>query len=202
MAERPLSAIETIGSGNLSLSHLGISNESSALSDSAIPDTVTRIDNNLARKRSSTLTKKEEAAAREEGASAARAVSAAYDDGPLVLPGATPMAEDVSVPARASSTYESSIASDRTPPHGSVLDGEAGSLFRSSSLRSKVDQSKQRRHRGSSVSAANTTGIDPAIAAVAPRVTGFAVANKKRNKDFHQLFKSVPEDDYLIEDYS
>ena len=31
---------------------------------------------------------------------------------------------------------------------------------------------------------------------------GFAVANSKRNKDFHALFKSVPEDDYLIEDYS
>ncbi|RJE16664.1 GRAM domain protein, partial [Aspergillus sclerotialis] len=35
-----------------------------------------------------------------------------------------------------------------------------------------------------------------------PRLTGFAVASKKRNRDFHQLFRSVPEDDYLIEDYS
>ena len=32
--------------------------------------------------------------------------------------------------------------------------------------------------------------------------TGFAVAPPRRNKDFHSLFKSVPEDDYLIEDYS
>src|SRR5467141_2233622 len=32
-----------------------------------------------------------------------------------------------------------------------------------------------------------------------PRMTGFAVAG---NRDFHQLFRSVPEDDYLIEDYS
>jgi hypothetical protein len=32
--------------------------------------------------------------------------------------------------------------------------------------------------------------------------TGFAVASPKRNRDFHNLFKSVPEDDYLIEDYS
>ena len=35
-----------------------------------------------------------------------------------------------------------------------------------------------------------------------PRLTGFAVASKKRNRDFHQTFRSVPEDDYLIEDYS
>ncbi|SPO40631.1 related to YSP2 - protein involved in programmed cell death [Pseudozyma flocculosa] len=33
------------------------------------------------------------------------------------------------------------------------------------------------------------------------QITGFAVASSKRNKDFHQLFPQVPEDDYLIEDY-
>ncbi|THH18632.1 hypothetical protein EW146_g2399 [Bondarzewia mesenterica] len=32
-------------------------------------------------------------------------------------------------------------------------------------------------------------------------VTGFAVASNKRNADFHDLFPSVPEGDYLIEDY-
>ena len=30
-------------------------------------------------------------------------------------------------------------------------------------------------------------------------VTGFAVANSKRNADFHELFPSIPEGDYLIE---
>ncbi|KIJ07191.1 hypothetical protein PAXINDRAFT_103063, partial [Paxillus involutus ATCC 200175] len=33
------------------------------------------------------------------------------------------------------------------------------------------------------------------------QVTGFAVANNKRNADFHELFPSIPEGDYLIEDY-
>lgn len=33
------------------------------------------------------------------------------------------------------------------------------------------------------------------------QITGFAVASSKRNADFHNLFTSVPEDDYLIEDY-
>ncbi|KAH9058262.1 hypothetical protein EDB87DRAFT_933176 [Lactarius vividus] len=32
-------------------------------------------------------------------------------------------------------------------------------------------------------------------------VTGFAVASNKRNADFHELFRSIPEGDYLIEDY-
>ncbi|KAK9244106.1 hypothetical protein V1506DRAFT_542465 [Lipomyces tetrasporus] len=44
--------------------------------------------------------------------------------------------------------------------------------------------------------------VPPVISPIAaPRFTGFAVASKKRNRDFHQLFRSVPEDDYLIEDY-
>ncbi|KAI0321252.1 hypothetical protein OF83DRAFT_1051510 [Amylostereum chailletii] len=32
-------------------------------------------------------------------------------------------------------------------------------------------------------------------------VTGFAVASNKRNADFHEMFPTVPEGDYLIEDY-
>ena len=197
-AERRLAAIETIGSGNLSLSHLGLANDSSILSDSARSDGSAKGDGDLSRKRSSTLTKREEVA-REEGASAARAVSAAYDDKTTVVPGATPVAEDVTSTGKPPSIYEPSVASDRTPPNGSVFEGEAGSLFRAGSLRSKTD--KMRRHRNSSLSNSIAPPMTPATS-LAPRVTGFAVANKKRNKDFHLLFKSVPEDDYLIEDYS
>ena len=204
--EKPLATIDTIGSGNLSLSHLGISSDTPADNDEAVVDDSTRVDNSLNRKRSTTLTKKEEAAAKEEGASAARAVSAAYEDQPD-LPGATPMVEDQHPLIRPSSTYAPSIGSDRTPPNGSILDGE-GSVFRSGSLRSKVDKTKTR-HRNSSVSNANvqfinqsTTGLSASASTTAPKGTGFAVATQRRNKDFHSLFKSVPEDDYLIDDYS
>ncbi|EGG11635.1 uncharacterized protein MELLADRAFT_46844, partial [Melampsora larici-populina 98AG31] len=31
--------------------------------------------------------------------------------------------------------------------------------------------------------------------------TGYAVASRKRNFDFHSIFKAIPQDDYLIEDY-
>ncbi|KAK9373427.1 uncharacterized protein V1513DRAFT_449161 [Lipomyces chichibuensis] len=73
------------------------------------------------------------------------------------------------------------------------------SIARSPSKRRSV--SVQRR-RGSSASQSIPPVISPLIAPVAaPRFTGFAVASNKRNRDFHQLFRSVPEDDYLIEDY-
>ncbi|KAF9071696.1 hypothetical protein BDP27DRAFT_1321753 [Rhodocollybia butyracea] len=32
-------------------------------------------------------------------------------------------------------------------------------------------------------------------------VTGFAVASSRRNADFHEMFRTIPEGDYLIEDY-
>jgi hypothetical protein len=34
------------------------------------------------------------------------------------------------------------------------------------------------------------------------RITGFAYANKKRNREFHRLFRSVHPDDYLLDDFS
>ncbi|EMR10046.1 hypothetical protein PNEG_01800 [Pneumocystis murina B123] len=34
------------------------------------------------------------------------------------------------------------------------------------------------------------------------QITGIAIANSKRNKEFHTLFKSIPEDSYLIDDYA
>ncbi|KAF3910838.1 hypothetical protein ABW20_dc0105033 [Dactylellina cionopaga] len=55
----------------------------------------------------------------------------------------------------------------------------------------------KKRQRGAS---ATTQGSDtPGPVARAP--TAFAAANHRRNKDFHSLFKSVPADDHLIEDY-
>lgn len=82
---------------------------------------------------------------------------------------------------------------------------------RSGSVRSKLSR---RRHRGSSAGTGGTLAAAltaSTIVATHPgagtsinghRHTGFAVASTKRNKEFHQLFRSVPEDDYLIEDYS
>lgn len=42
----------------------------------------------------------------------------------------------------------------------------------------------------------------PTLSTRQTNVVGFAAANRKRNHAFHQHFRSVPEDDWLIEDYS
>ncbi|KAK6532743.1 hypothetical protein TWF281_006920 [Arthrobotrys megalospora] len=60
--------------------------------------------------------------------------------------------------------------------------------------------SKKRRERGISTA---TQGSDSLTStpALAGRVATFAPATTRRNRDFHTLFKTVPIDDNLIEDY-
>ncbi|KAK4692245.1 hypothetical protein P7C71_g4923, partial [Lecanoromycetidae sp. Uapishka_2] len=195
-------AVETLGTGDLSLSHLGIS-------DSPGANSTTSLLNGIPEKKSPAH--REEAAARAEDVSAARAVSQAYSEKPSSENVATPVAEDVGAAPRPRSTYESSIMTgDRTPPNGSVYEGDHG-FRRSGSVRSRVG-TIAKRHRNSSsatggtiaaaIASGNQALANPAAAGSTNKLAGFAVATKKRNRDFHQLFRSVPEDDYLIEDYS
>ena len=173
-------AVKTLGKGDLSLSHLGIEEPKST---SATPVTAKFPDlqNDSARGRS-------------ESAPVDTSAADAVDR------------QDLSRPR---SLYEP--VGTVTPPQGSVYEGNSG-IKRSGSIRSAI---AGRRKRGSSVATGATGGtIAAAIAAAnasitrpnadsaAPKLTGFAVASKKRNRDFHALFKSVPDDDYLIEDYS
>ncbi|KAL8901177.1 MAG: hypothetical protein Q9207_005336 [Kuettlingeria erythrocarpa] len=199
-------AIDTLGSGDLSLDHLGISSDRPGSSKSS---TFPSLGNGPTRKGvDGHLIRRDEATARVEDAQAARAVSAAYSE-KNAEGASTPVAEDVTG-ARPKSIYENSIAGDKTPPNGSIFDG-ASTTRRSGSVRSRVG-AVARRHRNSSSATGNTIGAaiaaghaglgNPAVNGSTPKLTGFAVANKKRNKDFHQTFRSVPEDDYLIEDYS
>ena len=187
-------AIDNLGSGDLSFSHLGIASD--------MTGNLPSLDNGLAQR--------DEAAARAEDVSAARAVSAAYSDAACDTT-ATPVAEDNAPSVKPRSLYENSITGEKTPPTGSIFEGQSGSR-RSGSVRSRVG-AVARRKRNSSVTTAGTTiaaalgashsaFANPAATGSTPKLTGFAVANKKRNRDFHQSFRSVPEDDYLIEDYS
>ncbi|KAJ8131674.1 hypothetical protein O1611_g1948 [Lasiodiplodia mahajangana] len=100
-----------------------------------------------------------------------------------------------------------------TTPPASIYEGVA-SVHRTSSIRSAISKTKRRKRGstggtagtgttiGAAIAAANASVAHPSAAGSAPKLTGFAVASKKRNRDFHSLFKSVPDDDYLIEDYS
>lgn len=190
-------AVKTLGMGDLSLSHLGITETVSASNTptaSKFPDD--------ARKRPEDNKPKNDLPNEDSFGGRSTATPAAegfeYATAPAV--------EDTSFSAQRSN-YEPS-AGEQTPPNGSVFEGKAG-IHRSGSIRSS--KFGNRRKRGSS--AATGTTIGAAIMAShtslsspggssTPKVTGFAVASKKRNRDFHNLFRSVPEDDYLIEDYS
>lgn len=140
-----------------------------------------------------------------EEEAAARAVSVAYEK-----PIQKFVSQATGRPLSIASNDRLTLAGDQTPPRSGT---EVEGLKRSGSVRSKLS-GRRRRHRGSSATTgtgntiaaaihSSTTALaNPANGGGGHRLTGFAVASSKRNKDFHQLFRSVPEDDYLIEDYS
>ena len=197
-------AINSIGTGDLNMSHLGISTDTLSVATNATSLTLSKPEI------SGDSVRRDEAAARAEDISAARAVSAAYADKPPDDATSTLIAEDTSTTGRPKSGYEPSVSGDKTPPNGSIYDGEGGGLWRNGSMRSKVGKVRRRRNNSgatgatiaAAISASHGTLMSPGLNSSVPKLTGFAVASKKRNRDFHQLFRSVPEDDYLIEDYS
>ena len=192
-------AVETLGTGDLSLSHLGLDivgpgEEKPPLSSR--PD--------LEELRKNSTVRKDEAAAKIEDMLAKRAVSAAYEKYAH-----TPIAEvpDPINAVKHTSSMSTVMGGDHNETNGSIFESETGSVRRTNSVRSRM---AKRRSRGSS-GATGTSAIGAMIGAststlanpaAGPRLTGFAVAPKQRNRAFHQLFRSVPEDDYLIEDYS
>ncbi|TID14707.1 hypothetical protein E2P81_ATG08662 [Venturia nashicola] len=178
--ERRQLAIETLGSGNLSLSHLGISESSEVSPMASNVDLVGGIRN-------------DELAAKAEDDAAARAVSVAYSEKP----------NEGKVGSVAPSVAETTRTAEENTPGRLPVEPGTPSIKRAGSVRSRLS-GRRRRTRGSS--AATGIAVAPLIqgpgGTTAQRLTGFAVANPKRNRDFHNLFRSVPDDDYLIEDYS
>lgn len=191
--EKRRPAVETLGSGNLSLAQLGITDSSEVSPMTSTTNVTIRAD---------------EAAAKVDDMAAAQAVSAAYAaDKPPSIKSERPR----------SLTAISGLSGPgaMTPPRQAEITDSpaASSIQRQGSIRSRISGGRRRRHRGSSATTGNATGtgISASTTTLAPSAalngnrlngTGFAVASPKRNRDFHNLFKSVPEDDYLIEDYS
>ncbi|KAI0458744.1 hypothetical protein F5B21DRAFT_459290, partial [Xylaria acuta] len=177
-------AVKTLGMGDLSLSQLGFQETAST--------TPTPTASRFARVA-------KESRGRSESAPPDPEIPPAHSDGPP---------DDSSVD-RPRSLYE---YANTTPPT-SIYEGGAG-VNRTSSIRSAISKTKRRKRGstggtagtgttiGAAIAAANASVAHPTAAGSAPKLTGFAVASKKRNRDFHALFKSVPDDDYLIEDYS
>lgn len=173
------SAVSTIGAGELSLSQLGLAEPAS----STAPVSAARVLPSIVDTR-----------ARSESA-----------------PVESPISPQDFIPdepvSRPHSLYDTA-SGERTPPRAEFEDNKGAGPQRTSSLRSALKQSHRKRGSsvttgttiGAAVIAANSSLAHPNLSA--PKLTGFAVASKKRNRDFHDLFKSVPDDDFLIEDYS
>lgn len=185
-------AVKTLGKGDLSLSQLGIAEPSSS-NNNNMPLAASFPNSADSRGRS------ESAPAESQPQSVG--VSAEY------LPDESQQSATTN-----RSQYDIFGSAERTTPAGSVYDDSG--VHRSGSVRSGAGKKKHRK-RGSSTATGGTSGtISAAIAAAnasvahpsamqsTTKLTGFAVASKKRNRDFHALFKTVPDDDYLIEDYS
>ncbi|KAI1767752.1 hypothetical protein GGR53DRAFT_480525 [Hypoxylon sp. FL1150] len=174
-------AVKTLGQGDLSLSQLGIPEPGST---TATP-TTSRFSDSVAETRS-----------RSESAPV-DTVTTSVDDS---------VSDDLTV-GRPRSVYEQAA----TTPPTSLYEGKSG-VQRSSSIRSALGRRRKRGSTGgtantgttigAAIAAANASVAHPSAAGSVPKLTGFAIASKKRNRDFHTLFKSVPDDDYLIEDYS
>ncbi|KAI1133736.1 hypothetical protein F5Y10DRAFT_4156 [Nemania abortiva] len=177
-------AVKTLGMGDLSLSQLGFQETTSP----APTPTASRF-------------------AKSTTESRARSESAPVD--PETTPTNGDSQPDELSADRPRSLYE---YANTTPP-ASIYEG-AASVHRTSSIRSAISKTRRRKRGstggttgtgttiGAAIAAANASVAHPSAAGSAPKLTGFAVASKKRNRDFHSLFKSVPDDDYLIEDYS
>lgn len=190
-------AVKTLGMGDLSLSHLGITENSAQNTPMSA-----RFPEEIRGRSESTNTYDETHSSRVLGAPFAM-----HDN---TETGSTSNFDDATI-IRPRSFYGTS-AGERTPPNGSVFEGKSG-VHRSGSIRSNGMGRRRKRNSsattgggfgaiGAAIAAANGSIANPKAPGEGPKITGFAVASKKRNRDFHQLFRSVPDDDYLIEDYS
>lgn len=198
-------AVETLGKGELQLSHLGIIDNHDASPMTSGVDLPQQ----------DQTTQNETTNQRGEEEAAARAVSMAYEK-----PIQNVVGQAAGRPLSVASNDRLTLAGDQTPPRSAV---ETDGLRRSGSVRSRLSGNKRRHRASSATTGTQNTGFTSAPGAIAAalqssastlanpgvtgvggghRLTGFAVASSKRNKDFHTLFRSVPEDDYLIEDYS
>lgn len=191
-------AVATLGSGDLSLSQLGLSDPNLQTSATASP-------------RSS----HENMEGRVRSESTPVAPSPSLSQAPYN----SSLADEFST-SKSHSLNEPSSTGEKTPPTTSVHGDKPlqPGVDRSGSVRSAIGRHRKRGSSAATGYSANTdrtgTTIGAAIVAAnasfahpranqsTPKLTGFAIASKKRNRDFHNQFKSVPDDDYLIEDYS
>ncbi len=179
MGEREL-AVKTLGSGELSLSQLGLSENDLATPTQAAP----------------------QYPADEVPGSRGRSDSAPGDP-PRLFPNGDAASEGPDS-TRTASLYEQPSATSSTSVYEEKSNAPSTGSIKNGRRRKRGGTADTGGTNTSSNAGGTVTAVNPSAAQppAAPKLTGFAVASKKRNRDFHTLFKSVPDDDYLIEDYS
>lgn len=209
-------AVKTLGQGDLSLSHLGIGDQPSSLNASSNSPAVAALSSALASSNNATMGAPSPVLGAQRVGEVStdsrhRSDSAPADSASFhAAPESFDQGSERSFPAGGRPGSVSDFAGHDTPPNASIYgDKQPEQLQRTGSIRSAIGR---HRNRGSSavsggtiaaaIASANASLAHPAANGSTPKLTGFAVASKKRNRDFHNLFKSVPDDDYLIEDYS
>lgn len=192
-----LPAITTLGQGDLRLSHLGITDDresnqmNSTNSVASVADT----------------SQKSDTWKISEQDTSSRPPPSIHE-----RPTSTLLSEGTARPTSVASNDRVAFNGDQTPPR--AIPDDLNGIKRSGSTKSRLSGRGRRKHRASSATAGTSNSVaaaikesaaglaNPSVNGQGHRLTGFAVASSKRNRDFHQLFRSVPEDDYLIEDYS
>ncbi|KAK9450859.1 uncharacterized protein V1518DRAFT_431545 [Limtongia smithiae] len=117
----------------------------------------------------------------------------------------TTVSSVVSVPPSLPAPKADADQSSDSHPSSAAVDRNA-SVARSRSVVPSRSRRSVSVHRNPSVSTVDQGqgGLpvsNPGFNGSTARITGYAVASPKRNREFHQLFRSVPEEDSLIEDY-
>ncbi|EPE02236.1 gram domain-containing protein [Ophiostoma piceae UAMH 11346] len=208
-------AIKTLGQGDLSLSHLGIADQPTTASG-ANSAAVVALTSALASSNTATMGAQSPVLGAQRVSEVSTGSRNRSDSAPAdstqfhAAPESLDQGSEGSFQAGGRPGSVSDFAGHDTPPNASIYgDKQPEQIQRTSSIRSAIGR---HRNRGSSavsggtiaaaIAAANASLAHPAANGSTPKLTGFAVASKKRNRDFHNLFKSVPDDDYLIEDYS
>lgn len=176
MAQKDPTA-RTIGTGDLSFSHLGLEEPTSTV---ASPSSARFADADNMRARS-------ESAPADTQTSIGEFIPEGAESRPRSLN--EPPNEDIVPPP---ADFDDKFEMSRT-----------GSIRRAHRKRgSSVTTTNTGMNMGAPLSGVTSPVTQPAANLSTPKLTGFAIASKKRNRDFHTIFKSVPDDDYLIEDYS
>ncbi|KOS17582.1 putative membrane protein [Escovopsis weberi] len=204
------SAIQTIGSGDLSLSQLGIPENAPPMASpeaSKFPDLLdTRFRSESApssdNQMISPILPPEEAAIRPRSLYETAEQDRIGSQADLADPRSSEMQRSPSAKSDAKSVRArgSSVTAANLPSAASMTAGDGAAAAAPSPALSSAAIPPAVSSATSSL--APPTGASAAGQPGAPKLTGFAIASKKRNRDFHGLFKSVPDDDYLIEDYS